>query len=72
MYCICLGHSVQEKFELQPNGVPMLTTTAPKRHSMLSSKSSVSSITLEDAGEAPAFAAFVCYIENKSPNSAMH
>lgn len=38
-----------EKFELLANGVPMLTTTAPKRHSMLSSKSSISSVTLEDS-----------------------
>jgi len=38
-----------EKFELLPNGVPVLTTTAPKRHSMLSSKSSVSSVTLDDS-----------------------
>lgn len=38
-----------EKFELLANGVPMLTTTAPKRHSMLSSKSTLSSVTLEDS-----------------------
>ena len=38
-----------EKFELQANGVPMLTISAPKRHSMFSSKSSVSSqVTLDD------------------------
>jgi len=39
----------EEKFELLANGVPMLTTTAPKRHSMLSSKSTLSSVTLEDS-----------------------
>ena len=34
---------------MQANGVPVLTTAAPKRHSMFSSKSTVSSqVTLED------------------------
>lgn len=45
---------LQEKFELLNNGVPILTTTAPKRHSMSSSKSVFSSVsssvTMDETG----------------------
>ena len=41
----------QEKFELLDSGVPILTTAAPKRHSMLSTKSSITSMTEEELGQ---------------------
>mmetsp|Transcript_333 Transcript_333/g.873 ORF Transcript_333/g.873 Transcript_333/m.873 type:complete len:1169 (+) Transcript_333:36-3542(+) len=40
-----------DRFEIQPNGVPAMTKAAPKRHSILSSKSTVSISSLGEEEE---------------------
>ncbi|CAJ1390363.1 unnamed protein product [Effrenium voratum] len=42
------GELEKEKFELQQNGVPYLRTTAPKRHSLFSARSSISTLTADE------------------------